>query len=843
MRDMRITYALFTPSLLSTLRPDDFALASLKTLVIAGELPPQDLLTLWANVPDLQVFNAYGPTECCVICCAANITRNGPRARNIGRAIGDILWIVDASDINKLAPVGAVGELLIEGPTVGRGYIGADEKSAMAFIQAPSWLQDLRNCSIQRVYRTGDLVRYGKDGTIEFVERKDKQVKLRGQRMELGEVEHQLRRALPPRTAAIADIISTESSRGEPMLVAFICLGGDKGINKSGSRSGRLVTDPAIKQQVSDLIASLKAQLSDVLPSYMIPSMFVAMESMPHLDSSKIDRAGLRQIFITSFSPPTKGVIADRAYESQHPPMTDTEERLQQIWTEAFRMAPSRIGLEDHFFQLGGDSVTAIRLVAIARRAGLFLTVHMLFEHPTIAELAAAVQPSVSAVEKEWMPEPYTLLQEEVSSIMDLQTEAATQCSVALDVIQDIYPLPQQNETYMTAPELRAAITFPLPPGTDLERYLDCWKRIITSHDILRTRVIKTAVGMYSVVTTATPNIRTATDLDAFIVEEKKAIVGFGNALSAYCLIKDPNDEHKTCFVWTAHHIIYDGWSLGLINAKLRRVYTDSNFTIAEEPNPKQLVQHFQTLDRTAIYDYWRSHYAGVTFKPLFQSPNGRYWEADQKLPLRINFASTGAAKGSAFTIPDIISVAWVLALSRHFEAADIALGIMRSGRTLPVEGIENYIGALINQPPWPVHIDEATLTHDFVRNFQRDIWESTKYEAIGWLEIMTLSPEAATAISNYVWLNIQAKDIEAEEKERTEENELPAPLEQQFYRIWHPLMLECEIDRQGVSAVAYHDRSVETGVVQEIMIAFEKAFMDLSNAKEGQKICDVASE
>lgn len=115
----------------------------------------------------------------------------------MGRAIGDTLWIIDASDINKLASIGAVGELLIEGPTVGRGYIGADKKTATAFVLALSWLRDFRMGSAHRFYRTGDLVRYSKDGTIDIIERKDDQVKLRGQRIELGGVEFQIRRALP----------------------------------------------------------------------------------------------------------------------------------------------------------------------------------------------------------------------------------------------------------------------------------------------------------------------------------------------------------------------------------------------------------------------------------------------------------------------------------------------------------------------------------------------------------------------------------------------------------------------------------------------------------------------
>lgn len=843
MRDMRVTFAFFTPSLLSTLRPEDFDLATLKTLVIGGEVSPQDLLTLWASVPVLQVFHAYGPTECCVICCAANMTRNGPRPRNIGRAIGDVCWVVDNSDIEKLATIGTVGELLIEGPTVSRGYLGDDESSVTTFVQSPSWLHDFRHGSSQRLYKTGDLVKYSKDGTIEFVGRKDDQVKLRGQRIELGEVEHHLRRALPSRATSIVELVSTASIGGEPMLVAFICLGDENGIKKSESSSSRLVTDRTIKQHFSDLIGSLKPQLSEDLPSYMIPSVFVAMESMPRLASSKIDRAGLRKIDIDSVLPATGNVVQGRGRESQRGPSTDTEEKLQLIWAQAFRIAPSRIGPDDHFFRLGGDSVTAIRLVAIARRAGLSLTVNMLFDHPVIANLAAAVQLSISTIQGKGMPGPYSLLGKEASSVKDLQHEAVTQCGISLNMIQDIYPFPKKDEDYMGPLIPRAAMTFPLPVEIDTDRYLECWKRLITSHDMLRTRIINTATGMYSVVVAVMPNIRTATDAGAFIMLEKKSTIGFGDALSAYCLIKDPDNVRKTCFVWTAHHIIYDEWSLDLINAKLRRAYADSNFTLTEDPKPKQLAEHFQNVDHEADRDYWRAHFAGVTFKHLFSRPTHRGWEADREIPLRISLSSSGTTESSAFTIPAIIAVAWALALSRHFQVADIALGIIRSGRTLPVEGIENYIGCVMNFPPWHMYIDETALAKQSVRNFQHKFWESTRHEAVGFRDFMTLSPEAAAAMSNLVLLNIHAKDVEVDEIESTGGIELPAPSEEMFYDMPIPLRLECEVEKQAISAVAVYDRSIGSKSVQAVMDAFEKVFLGLRSAGEEQRICDIASE
>lgn len=174
---------------------------------------------------------------------------------------------------------------------------------------------------------------------------------------------------------------------------------------------------------------------------------------------------------------------------------------------------------------------------------------------------------------------------------------------------------------------------------------------------------------MYSVVTMEAPNIRAAADLESFITEEKKSTVNFGDALSAFCLIQDPNDARRTYFVWTAHLITCDAWSLGLVSRKLRRAYADFNSAPTEELKPKQLVQYVyvQSLDRTTIHDYWRAHYAGLMTKPLFPRPAVRSWIPGLELALRINLSLNTTEKRSLFKVPAITALAWALTLSRHF--------------------------------------------------------------------------------------------------------------------------------------------------------------------------------
>ncbi len=840
MKDMHVTYALFMPSLLLTLRPEDLDLSTLQTLVIAGELSTLDLLGTWAKVEGLQVFNAYGPTETCVINCALNVSRHGPAVGNIGRPIGDCYWIVQETDVDKLTRIGCTGELIIEGPTVGRGYFGLkQQQTEEAFIPPPSWLAHFPDRQTSRFYRTGDLVKYNKDGTIQFIGRKDLQVKLRGQRMELEEVEYQLRRHLPPRSEVVAEIVHPERHSREPVLVAFICDRTDQG-NLLYAHS-KTADDVAISPGFDNLATLLKAQLAKALPSYMVPSTILFMESMPRLDSSKTNRARLREIGIDRLFMISEDIDAKLSNSTKYPPWTDTEAQLQQVWAEAFGLDPRSIGIHDHFFRLGGDSITAIRLVAIARRSGLSFTVSALLDKPNIASLATVVQSQNDGADK--IAAPYSLITED-NQIHALRTEASVQCNIATEAIQDIYPFPKHYQIYMVIPNLTAGIVFPLPQTIDLEKYLECWESLIKSHDMLRTRIIQTPCGMYSIVERyKPPSFRRANNLDSFLIEEQTAIsMSFGDPLSQYCIISDPVQQTRY-FIWTAHHAIWDAWSLPIIASKIALAYNTSSRSVpTEHPKAQQITQHFQTLDLEPATRYWLKHYAGANFRPLFP-PQPRPWLASQHLPPHHTTALPSVE--SAFTAPTLIAVAWALVLSRHASTSDVPLGIMRSGRTLPIDNISNYIGTLVTLYPWRVHIDEDALVQDFLAQFQRDMWASTEYEYIGLLTLQELCPEAKKAMEGLVYLNIHPAHEEGADggsgfAAGGMREVFPRPYEVMFYPKWQPLRLEIELESGGFVTTAWFDESVERGVVEGLMAAFETAYGAFVNGGSGLTLGDV---
>ncbi|KAL7780614.1 hypothetical protein CFE70_010639 [Pyrenophora teres f. teres 0-1] len=368
---MGANWALLTPSVAQLLNPSD--VPTLKILVIGGE---QVTSTDWNRWPtSVQLINGYGPTECCIV-CAGYTTTQAFTTGTIGRAIASVSWVVDPENHHKLAPLGSVGELLVEGPILARGYLNDAEKTAAAFIEDPAWLMD--GCQGYagrrgRLYKTGDLVQYNDDGNLVCLGRKDSQVKLRGQRIELGEIEHHLRECLPEATQMAVEVILPSEESKHATLAAFV----------------RLEQDYCHIPAVVDALA-------ERLPTHMIPTIFITLEVFPMTTSGKTDRKVLREIG-ASFTPQQLANVRTSRQGQKRQPTTPAERAMQQLWAGVLAIAPDSIGLDDSFFRLGGDSIAAMKLVGEVRRAGIQLTVADLFRNPRLDQLTAAATASTHA--------------------------------------------------------------------------------------------------------------------------------------------------------------------------------------------------------------------------------------------------------------------------------------------------------------------------------------------------------------------------------------------------------------------------------------------------------------
>jgi amino acid adenylation domain-containing protein/non-ribosomal peptide synthase protein (TIGR01720 family) len=339
---------------LSRLLPPERAAGCAGVFVVGGEPLSGEQLFFWrSHAPDLRLFNEYGPTETVVGCCVWEVPADALPAGPIpiGRPIaGTRIQILD-SRLHPV-PIGVPGELCIGGSGVCRGYLHRPDLTAEKLVP------DLFGRSGERLYRSGDLARFLPDGTIELLGRMDHQVKVRGFRIELGEIEAALVALAGVREAVV--VVREDRSAGGPAdrrLVAYV------------------VGDAAA--------AELRRSLHERLPDYMVPATFVTLAALPLTPNGKVDRKAL---------PAPEQPAAREGYVA---PRTREEEILAALWAQVLRLP--RVGVNENFFELGGDSILSVQIVARARQAGLLFTVRQIFEHQTVAALARHAVAAVAA--------------------------------------------------------------------------------------------------------------------------------------------------------------------------------------------------------------------------------------------------------------------------------------------------------------------------------------------------------------------------------------------------------------------------------------------------------------
>ena len=354
----RISHTLIPPAALATVEPETAnALPDLRTLIVGAEACPADLVDTWA--PGRRMVNSYGPTEATVVATWTGPLAPGAGAPPIGRpAAGTRGYVLDTA--LRPVPPGVTGELYLAGPGLARGYLGRPGLTAQRFVADPFGAPGAGGApGGGRMYRTGDLVRRDADGELRFVGRADDQFKLRGFRMEPGEIESALRRSPLVRDAVVT--VRADAATGAERLVAYV-------VPAHGS-AGPLPVP----------VAELRAHLSGLLPPHMVPAVFVPLERLPLTPNGKTDRRALPE--------PGPGLAAAGP---RVPLRTDTERRVARIWADVLGI--EEIGADDNFFVLGGDSILSMQVVSRLRRDGLHLATRDLFTHQTVAELAAVVR-------------------------------------------------------------------------------------------------------------------------------------------------------------------------------------------------------------------------------------------------------------------------------------------------------------------------------------------------------------------------------------------------------------------------------------------------------------------
>jgi len=432
---------------------------TLRALLIGG-----DRLRVHPGAQSFHLINNYGPTEATVVATSGAINAGEPEL-HIGRPIANTqVYILD----KRLTPVpiGVIGEIYIGGAGVARGYLGRSDLTAERFLENP-----LRCGTSERLYRSGDLARWREDGRIEYVGRNDGQVKIRGFRIELGEIEAQLARLALVKEAVV---VVRDDVRGNPQLVAYI------------------VWNECLGSESSAQPEALRAALTAVLPSYMVPSAFVGIERIPLTANGKLDRRALPA--------PLDSAYGQRLYEA---PRGELEEILAGVW-EAI-LPVETVSRHDNFFELGGHSLLIVQMRERLRKLGLSVDLRRVFERPILSDLASELRSSIPehvVVPPSRIPTGCTAISPDMLPLVELTAqeieEIVRHVPGGTENIQDIYPLvPLQDgilfhHLYDRRRGDAYVLTTVLAVSSRdrLNELIDAIQQVIDRHDALRTAVL-----------------------------------------------------------------------------------------------------------------------------------------------------------------------------------------------------------------------------------------------------------------------------------------------------------------------------------------------------------------
>ncbi|MDT9696850.1 non-ribosomal peptide synthetase [Streptomyces sp. P17] len=703
VREQAVTTLHFVPSMLEAFLQSDEVTAdptwaaSLRRVFSSGEALPVGAAHRWRELTGVPLHNLYGPTE-----AAVDVTHHPCEGTDEGPSvpIGRPVWntglrVLDAC--LRPVPDGVPGELYLAGVQLARGYHDRPALTAERFTADPYGPPG------SRMYRTGDLVRRRSDGVIEYLGRTDRQVKLRGNRIEPGEIEAALTR-LP----AVAQAAVTVRDNA---LVAYL-------VPSAGA-----ALDPA----------GVRGALAGSLPAPMVPASYVVLDALPLTPSGKLDR--------TALPAPRAERAAPRA------PRSPREQLLTEIFAAVLKLPD--VGADDDFFLLGGDSISSIAVASRARRAGLVLGPREVFEHRTPAALAAAAT----------LAEPAKAL---TSAFALTEEERARVERLAPGLIEDVWPLaPLQEGLFFHSTYDDSALdvytvheSFDFTERVDAERLRAATRTLLARNPSLRAGF--TSEGLRQPVQFIVRDAEiplTEVDLsglspaqqDACLLEltdkDRSRRFDLTRPLLFRMLLARLGDGRGDRLVIGRHLILWDGWSAWLFLDQLFALYESGGDPagLARPGSYRDYLTWLERQDDAEATRAWRAALAGFE-EPTLLVPAVDDRGLEPVIPEHLDAVlapeTAGRLRDTArrhgLTLNTVLNAAWGLVLAGASGRSDVVFGTTVAGRPSEVPDVENVIGMFLNTVPARIAFDPREPVLELLRRVQGERLAVMPYEYLG---------------------------------------------------------------------------------------------------------------
>ncbi|KAJ6168553.1 hypothetical protein N7497_001396 [Penicillium chrysogenum] len=708
IQKLQITHIDLTPSLARLVHPDEVPSLCRGVFITGGEALKQEILDAWGRHG--VIYNGYGPTEVTIGCTMLPRMSANDKASNIGPQFDNVGSYVFSPGTTTPVLRGSIGELCVSGPLVGKGYLNRADLTKERFQELPKFGD--------RIYRTGDLVRILYDGSFQFLGRIDDQVKLRGQRLEIGEINEVIKQATPGLNE-VATLVITHPKQSKDQLVSFFT-------TIAADRKSRAV-DVRVRSSKDDraLLSKIKGACRTHLPGYMVPTHIIPMTRFPLSANNKVDMKVL------------KGTYQELSLEDiqklgsmsvGQPTDSVQEQKIISVLARFIGSSAEKVSSWSSIYELGLDSISVIAFSRCLREAGFSQAQpSIVMKYPTISGMASALQvPMSSSVSGDTLQRNS---KQRIEAFAHKNSHAIVEHIGAIDAdVETIAPCTPLQEGIIyhylssSTPLYCSSFTFELDPSVNLEDLRAAWSQAQRDVQMLRVRFSPSPDGYAQAVMKkeALPwflaTARTKEEIDDLRKQRHQhwstQLDNLSSNLWEVGVISSPKTSVMCLNIF---HALYDGNSLVLLLESVARNYLGQSKSSQSIPEFTDVL-HFGPLCKDpAAEAFWKEHLVGCSDRAFAENRQVDSSPVLLKVQMNATNQVDHLCQSLNVTQQAVLHACWLLTLQEQYSFVP-ALGIIASGRTIDIPGIGDVIGPLFNTIPSNVQLDGLESWSDIAK-------------------------------------------------------------------------------------------------------------------------------
>ncbi|KAI4156120.1 MAG: hypothetical protein LQ340_000519 [Diploschistes diacapsis] len=720
LTELKVTHACFVPTLLDQagLEPDD--VPELTYFSVGGEKITPKILEVWGSQNKTLVVNAYGPTELAIGCCASRVTSQSD-PKNIGRPFGNTVVHVLIPETFDYAIRGQSGELCVSGELVGNGYLKRPD--------AVGFVDDFNG---QKMYRTGDIVRMMADGSLEYLGRNDDQTKIRGQRIELGEVSECIKDVVGM-GVDVASLVLQHPDRQRPQLVSFIA--------PALERQHRYGAIPCIKSAAPAAWSEARAGCRERLAGYMLPDHVIPTSVIPlALSSGKVDVKLLKYLFVTLSLPQLFALAKEEEKKGDvRRRLTEDEEIVAGLAHEALSVERVNILHDTNLFELGLNSLSAVSLSGRLRKAGFDCNLRAIFSQPTVEKIAHL--PKLQQGSNQYKD----LFGHRIARLRKFEERIKNSTVLNLNAIETVRPcLPLQEGFVVRSldtvaePVYISNFLLKLQSNVRINGLKDAWSALIANTPILRTcfRQIGSKIVQVVLRADAVPlqwkEVSQANEENSENLTRQVQQRAFQDIMARF-EDRPPLRFYVMTVAGTVflslsiHHALFDAVSLNLMFSDVHDLYQ------GQIPKPRtsfdELLGYVFSQDQLRQQSFWTRYLTSYDSRStLAKSADAEDITFEQDLSLKLSTLRS-LASNLKVTLSTLCHTCFGVVLSQLLGQDDVVFGIVLSGRTVPIEQPENILSPCMTTIPQRIKLNDSRTLAQVMSEAQSELGTCLEFQ------------------------------------------------------------------------------------------------------------------